>query len=292
MKKKFNLLTAEEERVILHKGTEKPFVGQYTEHAEKGLYTCKRCDAPLYRSEHKFPSQCGWPSFDDEVCGAISKALDADGRRTEILCAQCGGHLGHVFAGEYLTSKNVRHCVNSIAMNFVSDQEDEKQSIAFKNAYFAGGCFWGVEHLMQQQEGVISVVSGYMGGSVKNPSYEEVCSRNTGHVEAVNILYNPKKTTFETLAKIFFEIHDPTEVDRQGPDQGPQYASVAFYMSQEEKEVLEMLVKKLEMMGLTIATKVLHLDLFWPAEEYHQNYYEKNGKEPYCHHRHKRFFDN
>ncbi|MEP1742552.1 MAG: bifunctional methionine sulfoxide reductase B/A protein [Kangiellaceae bacterium] len=280
---KYNELNEEEKRVILEKGTERPFTGEYNDFIEGGMYVCKQCDAPLYLSQHKFQSTCGWPSFDDEIEGAVRREVDADGRRTEILCANCDGHLGHVFEGEMLTEKNIRHCVNSVSMKFVSSDDMKKQDSSIKEAYYAGGCFWGVEHLMQQQSGVLSVESGYMGGEVENPTYEQVCSKSTGHLEVVKVAYRPDEVSFETLTKLFFEIHDPTQTDGQGPDIGNQYLSAIFYTEDSEREVAQGLIKILEGKGMSIATQLLPKAEFWKAEDYHQDYYQKNGQSPYCH---------
>ncbi len=284
-----NKLTPEEERVIVNKGTERPFTGEYYNHKAAGTYTCKQCGTALYRSTDKFDSGCGWPSFDDAVPGAVKRTLDADGMRTEITCAKCGGHLGHVFEGEGFTDKNTRHCVNSISMNFIPASSETESAVKTERAYFAGGCFWGTEHLLEQQEGVISATSGYMGGRTENPTYQEVCSGRTGHAETVEVLFDPSKTNYETLARYFFEIHDPTQVNRQGPDIGDQYRSAIFVTDDAQRQTIEKLIGLLKDKGLKVVTQIAAADKFYAAEKYHQDYYNYTGKEPYCHFYTKRF---
>ncbi len=280
---KYNKLTDEEKRVIINKGTERPFSGKYYSFTERGTYNCKQCDAPLYRSSDKFDAGCGWPSFDDEIPGAVKRTPDADGKRTEITCANCGGHLGHVFMGEGFTDKNTRHCVNSLSLTFTANPESTEK------AYFAGGCFWGTEYHFQKMKGVIATTVGYMGGNTENPTYKEVCSGKTGHAETLEIEYDPSQTDFETLAKLFLEIHDPTQLNRQGPDIGDQYRSAVFYTDESQKEISEKLIKELRDKGYKVVTEIEAAGDFWAAETYHQDYYAENGKTPYCHIYTKRF---
>lgn len=275
----YNKLTPEEERVIINKGTETPFTGIYYKFDEKGTYLCKRCNAPLFRSEDKFDARCGWPSFDDEIPGTIKKVPDTDGHRTEIQCANCGAHLGHVFYGEGFTSKNTRHCVNSISLNF----RPAVQEIKTDTAIFAGGCFWGTEYYFQKAEGVMSTTVGYIGGTVPDPAYEQVCTGKTGHAEAVEVVFDTSKTTFEKLARLFFEIHDPTQLNRQGPDVGLQYRSAVFYRNEVQKMITEKLIGILKDKGYKVVTEVTKATSFYVAENYHQDYYEHKGTLPYCH---------
>jgi len=284
--RRYNPLTPEEERVIVQKGTEMPGSGRYYLNKAAGIYRCRRCDAPLFRSSDKFEAGCGWPSFDDAIEGAVRQIPDADGRRTEIVCATCGAHLGHVFLGEGLTAKSVRHCVNSISLSFLP--QTNAQSVTHK-AIFAGGCFWGVEYHFSKVKGVLSAKSGYIGGLLDHPTYKQVCSGTSGHAEAVEITFDPDLVSYETLAKLFFEIHDPTQQNRQGPDIGTQYRSAIFYTDNAQKLVAEMLIAELKAKGYPVVTSLEKAGTFWVAEEYHQDYYAKTGHQPYCHRYQKRF---
>ena len=275
-------LTPEERRVIVEKGTEAPFSGAYYDNKQAGTYRCRQCGEPLYHSDDKFDSGCGWPSFDDEIPGAVRRLPDADGRRTEIVCARCGGHLGHVFTGEGFTPKQTRHCVNSVSLSF-EKQGAAEGAASTETAYFAGGCFWGVEYMLEKQPGVIDVESGYMGGRTEHPTYEEVCRRDTGHAETVRVTFDPSKISYERLARLFFEIHDPTQEGRQGPDVGDQYRSEIFYVGPAQKAAAEKLIAQLRLKGYKVVTKLTPAGTFWPAETYHQDYYQRKGTLPYCH---------
>lgn len=274
----YNKLTPEEEYVILNKGTERPYTGEYLNNKTEGIYYCKRCDAPLYRSEDKFDSHCGWPSFDDEIEGAVKRVPDADGLRTEIICNDCGAHLGHVFIGEGFTTKQTRHCVNSISLKFIPKKQEK-----LSTAYFASGCFWGTEYFFMKARGVKQTIVGFMGGHVENPTYEQVCQKNTGHLETTEVIFDPSVTSYEEMVKLFFETHDFTQTDGQGPDIGPQYLSCIFYSSSEEKAIAQKYIDILTSKGYKVATMLKPATTFWKAEDYHQQYYEHKGAKPYCH---------
>jgi peptide methionine sulfoxide reductase msrA/msrB len=271
-------LTPEEEKVIGQKATELPFSGKYYAFNEKGTYVCKRCGAALFLSSAKFDSGCGWPSFDEEIPGAVQRQIDADGQRTEISCASCGAHLGHVFLGEGFTARNIRHCVNSISMNFIPADTQKTGT-----AIFASGCFWGTQYYLQQAKGVLTTTVGFTGGHKDNPTYEEISSGTTGHAEAVQVIYDPAVISYEDLAKLFFETHDFTQVNRQGPDVGTQYRSEIFTLNEEQKRSAEKLKGILAAKGFQVATRITPAGVFWKAEDYHQNYYQKNGSQPFCH---------
>jgi peptide methionine sulfoxide reductase msrA/msrB len=285
--KTYNQLSAEESQIIINKGTEAPYSGEYYYHNEEGTYLCKQCDAPLYKSSDKFDAQCGWPSFDDEIEGAVVRKTDKDGHRTEILCANCGGHLGHVFEGEGFTKKDTRHCVNSLSLSFKPLEFLKVNTI--DTAIFAGGCFWGMQYYFENQKGVKSTEVGYIGGHIENPTYEDVCSHKSGHIEALQVVFDSTMVSFEALAKLFFEIHDPGQVNRQGPDIGEQYKSAVFYRTQEQKQISEKLISELKSLNYSVATELIKATTFWKAENYHQHYYSKKSGSPYCHFYQKKF---
>jgi peptide methionine sulfoxide reductase msrA/msrB len=275
---KFKKLSKEEKHIIEEKGTEAPYSGKYEKNTEKGIYICKRCSAPLYKSEDKFDAHCGWPSFDDELPKAVKRTKDADGIRTEITCSNCGAHLGHVFTGEHMTKKNVRHCVNSIAMDFIPADRVKKETIVL-----GAGCFWCTEAVFKMIPGVLEILPGYAGGTVENPSYEQVCSGNTGHAEVAKIEYNPDQTNLETLLEIFFSMHDPTSLNKQGNDVGTQYRSIILFTTNEQEREIKKFIKKIESdYEKPLITELTSLEKFYPAEISHQDYFKKNPLQPYC----------
>lgn len=272
-------------QILLNKATEAPFTGEYTDLDQPGSYLCRLCGLALFRANSKFHSGCGWPSFDQALPGTVLRLPDPDGRRTEIVCAQCQGHLGHVFEGEQFTRHNTRHCVNSLSLDHVDDNTVTQT----EEAIFAGGCFWGIEYLFKKLPGVLKAESGYIGGDLDYPTYEQICTGRTGHYEAVRVLIDPSKINFEQLTQYFFEIHDPEQQNGQGPDLGPQYLSAIFYYDPAQAKTAQAVIEQLTAKGYHIATQVRPMRIFWPAEAYHQHYYDKTGKQPYCHRHIKKF---
>ncbi len=279
---KYNQLTPEEKRIIVDKGTEMPGSGEYDNFFQEGIYTCRQCNAWLYRSADKFSAHCGWPSFDQEIAGAVTKQEDADGQRTEILCARCEGHLGHVFTGEKFTPRDTRHCVNSLSLRFVPAEKlpNHKQTIVL-----GGGCFWCLEAYFSQVRGILEVKSGYAGGNIANPTYEQVCRGKTNHAEVVEITFDQTQIALEMILQIFFTLHDPTTRNRQGADVGTQYRSIILVNSDEQKEIVENFIAKLtaeKVFSETIVTEVKLLDKFYQAEDYHQEYFKNHPEAAYC----------
>lgn len=288
------ILTPEQYYVMRKRGTERAFSGKYNDHYEEGVYHCPGCGTPLFSSETKYDYGTGWPSFTEPIDEKHVQYLDDHSlfmTRTEVRCAVCGAHLGHVFDdGPLPTYKH--YCINSVALNFKAAEQKariklkpseksyktESKATKTETATFAAGCFWGVEHKFRQVEAVLSTVAGYTGGHVENPTYKQVCSDTTGHAEAVKITYDPSKVSYSQLLEVFLSIHDPTQLNRQGPDIGRQYKSAIFYHSEEQKQIAKKMVENLEKSAQfrkPIVTEILPASEFYKAEEYHQQYIEK-----------------
>jgi peptide methionine sulfoxide reductase msrA/msrB len=299
-------LTDKQFEVLRSSGTERPFCGTLLDNKTPGVYTCAGCGLPLFSSDAKFHSGTGWPSFFQPIApGNIAEKSDHSYgmRRIEINCARCDGHLGHVF-DDGPRPTGLRYCLNSASLNFtpsdrlatLADPIAEKSASAgetksdklgdtqTETAVFAGGCFWCTEAAFEQLDGVLDVTSGYSGGKKETANYERVCMGDTGHAEAIRITYDPRRISFENLLDVFFDAHDPTQLNHQGADWGTQYRSAIFYANPAQKAAAEARIKELtdaKTFPKPIVTTLEPLESFFPAEDYHQDYARQNPSQPY-----------
>ncbi len=279
-------LTDEQRRIILNRGTEPSFCGDLLDNHKEGVYVCRLCGLPLFSSDAKFTSGTGWPSFyqpfdPDHIRNIEDNSFGM--KRVEIRCARCDGHLGHVFP-DGPEPTGLRYCLNSASLEFFEKGDplpERSRPIPTETAYFAGGCFWGVEDRFQHVEGVIDAVSGYQGGHVENPTYQQVCTDKTGHAESVRVVFDPSRVTYRQLLEKFFEFHDPTQLNRQGPDHGTQYRSALFPVNDEQRRVAEAFIAEQNKQGRwagRVVTRIEPFSPFYEAEAYHQDYNARHGR--------------